>query len=330
MSLPKHKILIIDDLHPCFFEQEGISRFDINYQPDMKPEAVAAALVDVDILIVRGKVKVDAELCRNANKLKLVARAGAGMDNLDMEWLNSQGVICINAGGANSQAVAEQTLGMLLNLLANITKADREVRNMIWDREGNRGEELNGKTIGIIGYGNTGSAFAGVLRGFDVSILAYDKYLTGFGNDQVKESDMTQIFKEADILSLHIPLTSETRQLVCKNYIDQFSKPLRLLNLSRGEIVCTKDVLEALVNGQLRGFAADVLENEKINLLQGEELMLFNKLVSLSNVILTPHIGGWSNTSYRNISEKIATGILSNFEIFIPPETGFKEAQKFP
>ena len=330
MSVKKHKLLIIDDMHPCLFEQMGMDRFEIVYQPDIKPEEVPLALTDVEALVVRSKVTVDANLCRYAQKLRLVARAGAGMDNLDIPWLNAQGIISINAGGANAQAVAEQALGMLLDLLANISKSNNQVHQQIWDREGNRGEELNGKTIGIIGYGNTGSAFARVLRGFDVRVIAYDKYLTGFGNSQVIEAEMSEIFKEADILSLHIPLTSETKQLVNREFIELFAKPIRILNLSRGEIVNLNDVVEALSNHRLKGFAADVLENEKISELQGDQLVIFNKLCAFSNVILTPHIGGWSDASYRNISEKIAKGILLNFEIFIPPEKGFKEAQKFP
>jgi len=330
MSVLKYKLLIIDDLHSCFFEQKGMDQFEIIYKPDIKPEEVQNALKNVDALIVRSKVKVDSEVCKFANKLRLVARAGAGMDNLDSEWLSSKGIVYINAAGANAQAVAEQTLGMLLNLLANISKADREVRNFVWDREGNRGEELNGKTIGIIGYGNTGSAFARVLRGFDVRIIAYDKYLTKYGDGRVVETDMTQIFEETDILSLHIPLTAETKHLINKNYIEKFRKPIRILNLSRGEVVNTKDMVEALETKKLMGFAADVLENEKITSLEGEELKVFNKLLSFSNVIVTPHIGGWSYTSYKNISEKIALGIMSNFEIFVPRELGFKEAQKFP
>ena len=237
MARNKINILVIDDLHSCFMEQAGMQNFNITYLPGINPADVPLALTDKHVLIVRSKVNVNKELCIYANSLQLVARAGSGLDNLDIDWLDSKNINYISTPEANSQAVAEQTLGMLLSLLANITKSDKEVKNLIWDREGNRGDELEGKTIGIIGYGNTGSRFAKVLRGFGVNILAYDKYKSGFGDGKTQETDMAEIFEKADIVSLHIPLTAETENLINKNYINHFSKSIRLLNLSRGGIV---------------------------------------------------------------------------------------------
>ena len=330
MASDKINILVIDDLHPCFFEQSGLQKFDITYLPTIKPAEVPLALTNKQILIVRSKVFVNSELCQFANDLQLVARAGSGVDNLDTEWLDKNGIAYINTAEANSQAVAEHTLGMLLSLLANITKADKEVRSQKWDREGNRGDELEGKTVGIIGYGNTGSRFAKVLGGFGVQILAYDKYKSGFGNAQIKETDMNEIFQNADIVSLHIPLTSKTKYLVDKNFINNFSKPFRLLNHSRGMIVKTADVLEALETKKIIGFAADVLENERINQLNNLETAEFEKLRSLSNVDLTPHIGGWTRQSYQKISESLATKIKEFYNLSSHLEKGFKEEQKFP
>lgn len=330
MASDKINILVIDDLHPCFFEQAGMQDFEITYLPSINPSDVPLALVNTHVLIVRGKVIVDKELCQNANALQLIARAGSGVDNLDTDWLQTQGISYINTPEANSQAVAEHTLGMLLGLMANITKADKEVRDFEWDREGNRGDELEGKTMGIIGFGNTGSRFAKVLGGFGVQILAYDKYISGFGGGKVKETDMNEIFEKADIVSLHIPLTAETNNLVNTGFINLFSKPFRLLNLSRGGIVNTRDVLIALETKKIIGFGADVLQNERLNKLNNLELAEFEKLRSLSNVILTPHIGGWTNQSYKKISECLATKIKEFYSHSSHLEKGFKEAQKFP
>jgi len=326
----KINIVIIDDLHPCFFEQSGMENYRITYLPLISPEQVPAALFDQHVLVVRSKVYVDEVLCKNANALRLVARAGSGVDNLDTPWLDANNIHWFNTGEANSQAVAEQTLGMLLSLMANITKADREVRNHRWAREENRGDELHGKTIGIIGYGNTGSRFAKILKGFDVTVLAYDKYKTGFGDGYIKETDMEEIFEKAEIVSLHIPLTNETRHLVNTVFVNQFSHPFRLLNLSRGGIVNTEDVINAIETQRIIGFATDVLENERINQFNNSEAVVFNKLLSFTNVVLTPHVGGWTYQSYRNISVSLATKITEYYNPSEPLEKGFKEAQKFP
>lgn len=327
MASDKIDILVIDDLHPCFFEQEGLQNFEITYLPNIKSSEIPKALENKHVLIVRTKVNVDAELCKYANLLQLVARAGSGVDNLDTNWLDSKGIEYINTPEANSQAVAEQALGMLLSLMANITKADKEVRNFIWDREGNRGDELEGKTIGIIGYGNTGSRFAKILSGFDVTILAYDKYKSGFGTKNVKETEMSEIFDKSDIVSLHIPLTEETKNLVDTNFINQFKKPIRLLNLSRGGVTNTKDVLAAIEAKKIIGFAADVLQNERINQLNNSEMAEFEKLRSLSNVVLTPHIGGWTHQSYQKISVSLASKIKEFYTGQSTFEEGLKEAQ---
>lgn len=327
MASNKINILVIDDLHPCFFEQEGLQNFEITYLPNINPSEISKALENKHVLVVRTKANVDAELCKNANLLQLVARAGSGVDNLDTNWLDSKGIEYINTPEANSQAVAEQALGMLLSLMANITKADKEVRNFIWDREGNRGDELEGKTIGIIGYGNTGSRFAKILSGFDVTILAYDKYKSGFGTKNVKETEMSEIFEKSNIVSLHIPLTDETKNLVNTNFINQFKKPIRLLNLSRGAVTNTKDVLAAIEAKKIIGFAADVLKNERINQLNNSEMAEFEKLRSLSNVVLTPHIGGWTHQSYQKISMSLASKITEFYTGQSTFEEGFKEAQ---
>jgi len=330
MFSSKINILVIDDLHSCFFEQAGMDKFNITYLPEIGVKDVSTALLNQHVLVVRSKVFVNEELCKSANSLKLICRAGSGVDNLDTEWLDKMGIAFINTPEANGQAVAEQTLGMLLSLMANITKADREVRSMLWDREGNRGDELDGKTVGIIGFGNTGSRFAKLISGFNTEVLVYDKYKFGFSTSYAKESNMEDLYEKADILSLHIPLTFETQNLVNKQFIQIFSKPFRLLNLSRGAIVDTKAVIEGIESKKIIGFATDVLENEQINQLNNLESIVFTQLRSLSNVVLTPHIGGWTYQSYKKISESLALKISAFFVNFSPQEKGFKEAQKFP
>ena len=307
-----------------------MNQFNISYIPDIKSEDVKNALVNQQVLVVRSKVFVNAELCEMANSLQLVARAGSGVDNLDTDFLVSRGIAYINTPEANSQAVAEHTLGMMLGLLAKISKGDHEVRNHIWDREGNRGEELFGKTVGIIGYGHTGSRVAKLLSSFGVKTLAYDKYKSGFAEGHVIECDMNQIFEEADILTLHIPLTAETKHLVNTQFINQFKKPIWLLNLARGPIVATEDIILALDNKKIIGLGVDVLENERINQLNKKELDAFNALTSKSNVLLTPHVAGWTKQSYEQISMRLVEKISGFFDHILPFEQGLKEAQKFP
>jgi D-3-phosphoglycerate dehydrogenase len=202
---------------------------------------------------------------------------------------------------------------MLLSLMSNIAKGDREVRGGIWDREGNRGIELKGKTVGVIGFGYTGSAFATRLAGFGVQVLAYDPYKRVSGYAYMRQTDMEEVYREADILSLHVPLTEETRYLVNTAYLNKFQKDLILLNLSRGQVVRTADVAEALQRGALKGFAADVLETEPPSALSSEDKKWFEVLKSMDQVLLTPHVGGWSKESYERISGVLAARIIRWF-----------------
>lgn len=311
----KINILIIDDLHPVFFEKTDKELFNINYLPQIEVEKIPELLKNTDVLILRSKTYVNEKLCKNANRMKLVARAGSGLDNIDLEWVENNGINVINTPEANRTSVAEQAAGMILSLFANIVKGDREVREKKWDREGNRGEELFGKTLAIIGYGNTGSEFAKVMSGFGVKILAYDKFKSGFSSDIVNEAEMDEIFDDTDILSLHIPLTNETRNLVNADFIQKFKKSITLLNTSRGEIVNTHDVIKALESRKIKGFATDVLENEKVGKLTKIQNEEFEKLCSFVQVIITPHVAGWTKESYKKISEVLANKINDYFGI---------------
>lgn len=306
------KILIIDDVHPILTDGLGELGFDINYQPNATRDDLLNTISEYDGLIVRTKTSIDEIVLRKAANLKFIARAGSGVDNIDTDYCDKNGIVYFNAGEANADAVAEHTLGMLLSLFANIVKADDEVRNFIWDREGNRGVELKGKTVAIIGYGNTGKALAKKLSGFDVKVLAYDKYLKDYSDNFAKESSMNEIFEQADVISFHIPLTKETKYLVDENYLNQFKKNIYLLNLSRGEILNLSHLLFALKNRKVTGCGLDVLENEKLSTMSDHEKQIFNTLKNSSQTILTPHIGGWTSESY----EKISKVLLHKIQVF--------------
>jgi D-3-phosphoglycerate dehydrogenase len=226
------------------------------------------------------------------------------MDNVDEDYAILKGIQCINGPEGNRDAVAEHVIGMLLSLLNNLNVADDEVRHGIWNREGNRGYELKGKTVAIIGYGNTGQMLARKLSGFEVKVIAYDKYKIGFSDAFAQEVSMEQVVKEADILSFHIPLTFETRQLFNEEYLFHFKKQILLLNASRGEVVHTKAVLNGLKNGKISAAGLDVLELEKFPALAEQEW--FAELSENKKVILSPHIAGWTHESYRKISEVLA------------------------
>lgn len=298
------KILIADHLHPIFKEEAENMGFECHDMPLISRDECLAIIHDYAIIAIRTKFQIDAELIDAGKNLKLIARAGAGMDNVDEKYALSKGIKCINAPEGNRDAVAEHVIGMLLSLLNNLRTADAQVRQGIWDREGNRGWELKGKTLAIIGYGNNGMMLARKLSGFEIKIIAYDKYKTGFSDAYAQEVSMEQVVKEADILSFHIPLSRETRQLFNDEYLFHFKKPILLLNASRGEIVNTKTVLNGIENGKISAAALDVLEVEKFPALAAQEW--FKKLSENDKVLLSPHIAGWTHESYRKISEVLA------------------------
>lgn len=298
------KILIADDLHPFFKEEAGRMGFEVTDQPSVTKQQLLEILPDYDVLAVRTRFRVDREVMDAGSRLKCIARAGAGMDNIDEAYAREKGITCINAPEGNRDAVAEHALGLLLSLMNNFRKADAEVRSGTWDREGNRGWELKGKTVGIIGYGNTGRAFARKLSGMEVNILTYDKYQTGYSDGLVTETVMEEIVRKADVLSLHIPLTRETRGLVDDEYLFHFRKPVFLINTSRGEVVQTRAVLNALREGRILGAGLDVLEVEKFPALA--EQTWYEGLAAHPRVMLTPHVAGWTFDSYRRISEVLA------------------------
>ncbi|WAC13886.1 2-hydroxyacid dehydrogenase [Dyadobacter pollutisoli] len=305
------KILIADSMHSSLFNMLEEKGWEYAYHPQYRREDIKVALPEYDGLMIRSKTYLDREMLENAGKLRFIARAGAGLDLIDLSVAKERQIEVFHAGTGNRDAVAEHALGMLLALFNNILKADREVRNGIWDREGNRGVELMNKTVGIIGYGNNGTATAKRLTGFGCRVLAYDKYRDHYGDEFAEESSVEQIMAEADILSLHIPLTEISRYWIDENFIEQFSKPFYLVNLSRGEIVKLGAVVNGLQSGKILGACLDVLENEKIAKLTPSQQASFDYLRSSDNVVLTPHIGGWTHESYVRINEVLVKQIAN-------------------
>jgi D-3-phosphoglycerate dehydrogenase len=305
------KILIVDDLHPIFKEKVALLGFEVDDRPLITREETLAIVKDYIGIAVRTKFRIDKELFDAAPNLEFVARAGAGLDNIDESIAKERNIRLYNAPEGNMDAVGEHAIGLLLSLMNNFRKADQEIRGGLWDREGNRGYELKGKTVGIVGYGFMGKSFAKKLKGFEVNVIAYDKYKTGFSDEFAKEVSMEEIVRQSDVVSLHIPLTSETRQMVDEEYLFHFRKPIFFINTARGEIVNTKAILNALKQQKIIGAGLDVLEAEKFPLLATQDW--YRELTQTQNVILTPHVGGWTFDSYRKISEVLAEKLALSY-----------------
>lgn len=298
----KNKCLVIDVMHESLFPMLREIGWEPDYQPSITREQLKAVAGQYQGLIVRSKTFIDRELLGDKPTVKFVARAGAGLDTLELAYLSEKGIHVLHASEGNRDAVGEYTTGALLSLMRNVPKADQEVKNFTWSRESNRGEELMRKTVSIIGYGNMGKAFAKRLAGFECNVLAYDKYKTGFSDSFCKEEQMERIYAETDILSLHIPLTEETRSMVDANYLRRFRRKIILVNTARGEIVPLSDLVTLMEEGQVRGAVLDVLENEKLDKLTTDQRQAFTLLAKRSNVIFTPHIAGWTFESHVKIN----------------------------
>ncbi|WP_420385745.1 NAD(P)-dependent oxidoreductase [Roseivirga sp.] len=309
------KCLIIDDMHESIVPLLAEIGIEVTYAPGISRDEILEAIGDYEGILVRSKTTIDQEFVDHAGKLEFIGRAGAGLDKIDVDYVEARNIEILNAPEGNRDALAEHAVGMLLSLLNKINTSDNEVRNWIWDREGNRGVELSDKTVGIIGYGYMGQAFVQRLRAFDCRVLVYDKFKKGFGTKKVEEVSLEKIFSKADILSLHVPLTSETRGWVNKDFISQFRKDIHLLNTARGEIVPLKDLLELMDSGKVLGAALDVLEKEKFDQLSEEEKDRFENLFSRKNVVLSPHVAGWTFASYKRINEVLVSKIAQYYRI---------------
>lgn len=308
------KFLIVDKVHPILKEKLNNAGIDCDTDENIHYDVALSIINQYDGLIIRSKFKVDKNFLRYATNLKYIGRVGSGMENIDVAAANELGVVCLNSPEGNRNAVAEHALGLLLNMLNNISKSYEEVKKGIWQREANRGTEIKGKTVGIIGFGNTGSAFAQKLSSFDCNILAYDKYKKGYANYYVSEVSLTDIQKYSDIISFHVPLTEETHYYLNHSFIEACNKPFYLINTSRGSVVNTVDLLNALKVKKILGAALDVIEYEDLSFEKTAYPKTFYELLSLPNVIITPHIAGWTHESNKLLAEVLADKIINHIQ----------------
>ncbi|NNE30062.1 MAG: hypothetical protein HKN16_10510 [Saprospiraceae bacterium] len=297
MILPK--VLVTDGVHEILLEKLKEENFEVVYSPKISLEEVRDQIQDFTGLIINSKILVDEDLLKRAPKLKWIGRLGSGIEIIDFSATKNHGIAVESCPEGNRNAVAEHMLGMLLSLLNHLPRIDKEVRDEFWDREGARGEELIGKTVGLIGFGNTGRSFATKLQGMGVEVLAYDKYFPHFEDHFpfVKSVQLKVIQQKADIISLHLPLTLETKGYVDSEFIGKCKNRFILLNSSRGACVKTQDLVEGLENGKCRGACLDVFENERPAAYNKVESLLYQRLFSLSNVMLSPHVAGWTKES---------------------------------
>lgn len=306
-----HKILLVDDFHSDLMQGLNEYGIDHDYLPNMTESEIRSRISNYSGLLIRSKMRVDRSLLEQAPHMQFIGRGGAGLDNIDEQACQEKGIELFNAGGANADAVGEQTVAMLLSLFTRLHKADAEVRRGLWDREGNRGLELAGRTVGIIGYGHTGSAVARKLAGFGVRVLVYDKYKEVPSVGYIQAADRVKIVSESDILSFHVPLTVETRNWVDDAFVSALSKPIWLLNLSRGEVVDTQAVWRGIQSGKILGFGADVLEREP-PMSEGSSIReLFAEMSQDYRCLFAPHIGGWTTESYQKISLELLSKTLA-------------------
>jgi D-3-phosphoglycerate dehydrogenase len=303
------KILIIDLMHESIVPLLTHIGYEVAYEPAITVAEIHERISNYEGLIVRSKISIDKDLIEKGTRLKFIARAGAGIDQVDEAYLKARKITLLNAPEGNRVAVGEHTLGMLLCLMNKLNTANTEVKAGIWDREANRGFEISGKTIGIIGYGNMGQAFAKCLKGFDCRVLAYDKFKKDFSDEFAQEASLEELFETAEVLSLHIPLTSDSRNWADSTFFSKFKKPIWFLNTARGEIASFKAVAESIHKGHILGAGLDVLENEKLKTLSDEQRLYFNELVNAPNVLFTPHVAGWTHESYRKINEVLTQKI---------------------
>jgi D-3-phosphoglycerate dehydrogenase len=307
------KLLITDPVHPSLIERFTTAGYSCDYQPETNDAAVREIVANYEGLIINSKIHVDKAMLDSAVRLRFVGRLGAGMEIIDRVYAAEKGVAVHGSPEGNCNAVAEHALGMLLACANNMLRADRQVRNLDWQREQNRGFELQGKTIAILGFGHTGSAFADKLQGLGMTVLAYDKYLPqGYAKKRtwVTETDCKTIFATADIVSLHLPLTPETRHLADDEWFAQFQKKIVLINTSRGNVVKTTSLIKNLQSGAIRNACLDVFENEKPTTFSTDEINLFQQLYSFDNVLLTPHIAGWTHEAKARMADILCKKIL--------------------
>ena len=308
-----YKILAIDSNHECLNGGLRDAGFVVDEDYTSPKEIIEQKIADYDGMIVRSRFPIDKSFLEKATKLKFIGRVGAGLENIDEEYAAEREIVLFNSPEGNRDSVGEHAVGMLLMLMHHLRRADNEVRNGIWKREENRGDELKGKTVGLIGYGNMGNAFAKRLQGFDVNVICYD-ILPNKGNEFAKQVTLQEFFEQVDVISLHTPQTLETTKMIDADFIANVKKPFYFVNTARGKAVVTKDLVEAMKSGKVLGAALDVLEFEKSSferLVASELPEEFQYLIEAENVILAPHIAGWTHQSKIKLAEFIRDKIIA-------------------
>lgn len=307
----------IDTVHESLWNSLSKEGFNCIDMTKVSKKEFFKSAVQSEGIVIRSRFKLfKPELCQLPN-LKFIARSGAGLENIDLDYCAQHNIKVYNSPEGNMTAVGEHAIGMILSLFNNLKRGDNEVKSAQWNREHNRGLELSSRTVGIIGYGNMGSAFAQRLKGFGCEVLAYDKYKKKFQSEYVKEVSLAELQAKADVLSLHIPISEENNYYVNTHFIDDFKKPFYLINTARGNHVRISDLLSALNSGKILGACLDVLEYEKFNFenIRSEELPEeWNELVKRENVLLSPHVAGWTKESYVKLSTFLAEKIIKDWK----------------
>jgi D-3-phosphoglycerate dehydrogenase len=310
------RCLIADDLHPVLPELLTAAGIHTLYLPEVEKDEFVALLANTEILVIRSRFQVDRQLLEKAPQLRIIGRAGAGLDGIDVSAAEDRGIIVLHAAEGNADAVGEHVLGMILGLLARIPEADRKIRQGIWDREGFRGRELNGRCVGIIGYGNMGPAVARRLSSFGCRIISYDKYRTDWPDQFAERVDLDEIKRSADILSLHVPLTTETTGLIHRDFLLGCKPGLLLINTSRGPVLDVSGLEQLLDTGSLSGIGLDVFPEEPLYLKNFSGSSETEKLIQRPDVLATPHVAGWTLESYEKISRVLAEKIIRQKQVF--------------